>query len=91
MANVASADDMVAWALRTLPIKNTLTSADASIIEGAFQAKINGFAPICDSGLHAEVEPPLPVPPRDGSINVPAEVNIGGNNEPSPSVVIANG
>jgi hypothetical protein len=86
MANVASADDMVGWALRTLPIKNTLTPADASIIEQSFQAKINAFAPICDSGLQAEDEPLLPVAPRDGPINVPAEVNIGGNNEP-PSVI----
>jgi hypothetical protein len=87
MANVASADDMVAWALRTLPIKNTLTSADASVVEESFQAKINAFAPICDSGLRAKDEPPLSVAPRDPSIIVPVEAN----HKPSTPAVDRNG
>jgi ERF superfamily len=67
MANVASADDMVAWALRTLPIKNTLTSADASVIEEAFQAKINAFAPSVVDRKAAEAgQSEVPVASKQG-------------------------
>jgi hypothetical protein len=44
MASLACADEMVAWAHRTLSAKNTLTSEDARKLEDAFAAKMNGFA-----------------------------------------------
>jgi hypothetical protein len=40
LAAIATADEAVAWAHRNLPIKNTLTSADADIIEHAFRDKM---------------------------------------------------
>jgi hypothetical protein len=40
---LASSDEAVAWARRSLPAKNTLTADDAQIIETTFQAKISTF------------------------------------------------
>jgi hypothetical protein len=37
---IATADEAVAWAYRSLPAKNTLTSADADIVERAFRDKM---------------------------------------------------
>jgi hypothetical protein len=41
MAAVNSADEAAAWAHRNLPAKNTLTAADAKIVEERFQAKLS--------------------------------------------------
>ena len=38
MAAINSADEAAAWAHRNLPAKNTLTAADAQIVEERFQA-----------------------------------------------------
>jgi hypothetical protein len=40
---LASADEMLAWACRTLPAKNTLTDPDARLVENAFRAKMDVF------------------------------------------------
>jgi hypothetical protein len=40
LAAIATAEETVAWAYRSLSAKNTLTSADAFIIEQAFRAKM---------------------------------------------------
>jgi hypothetical protein len=40
MSALSSEEDLTAWALRTLPAKNTLTAADAAAMEDAFHAKI---------------------------------------------------
>jgi ERF superfamily len=40
---VASAEEAVVWARRSLPAKNTLTVEDAQLIEAAFQSKIGAF------------------------------------------------
>src|SRR5947209_16598550 len=42
----ASQDELDLWAYRSLPIKNTLTAADARLVEEAFQAKL---VPLADS------------------------------------------
>src|SRR5205823_9059414 len=47
LATINSADEATAWARRNLPAKNTLTAADAKIVEERFQARL--FA-IGDSG-----------------------------------------
>ena len=44
MSGLTSAEEMIAWAHRILPTKNTLTAADARMVEEAFEAKINTFA-----------------------------------------------
>ena len=43
MAAINSADEAAAWAHRNLPAKNTLTAADAQIVEERFQARLWSF------------------------------------------------
>jgi hypothetical protein len=43
LAAIAAADEAVAWAQRCLPAKNTLTLADAEVIEQAFRVKIQSL------------------------------------------------
>ena len=43
MAAINSADEAAAWAHRNLPAKNTLTAADAQIVEERFQARLSSF------------------------------------------------
>ncbi len=40
MAAINSEDEAAAWAHRNLPAKNTLTAADAKIVEERFQARL---------------------------------------------------
>ena len=48
LASITTAEEAVAWALRSLPSKNTLTTADANVMEEAFQAKIEAVQQIED-------------------------------------------
>src|SRR5271165_6936140 len=41
MVGINSADEAAAWAHRNLPAKNTLTAADAKIVEERFQARLS--------------------------------------------------
>ena len=41
MATINSADEAAAWACRNLPAKNTLTAADAKIVEERFQTRLS--------------------------------------------------
>jgi hypothetical protein len=41
LAAIATADEAAVWAQRKLPAKNTLTPADADVIEQAFRAKLH--------------------------------------------------
>jgi ERF superfamily len=41
MAAINSADEAAAWARRSLPAKNTLTAADAKIVEERFRARLS--------------------------------------------------
>src|SRR5271157_264568 len=41
MAGINSADEAATWAHRNLPAKNTLTAADAKIVEERFQARLS--------------------------------------------------
>jgi hypothetical protein len=43
MANLGSADEMIAWAQHSLALKNSLTGSDARLVEEAFAKKIKGF------------------------------------------------
>ena len=40
MANTTGAEELSAWAHRSLPAKNKLTGADAQLVERAFEFKI---------------------------------------------------
>ena len=44
MSELATADEMIAWAHRSLPAKNTLEASDARLVEEAFEAKITALA-----------------------------------------------
>ena len=72
MAAINSADEAAAWAHRNLPAKNTLTAADAKMVEERFRARLSAIGPshgTCDppaeggmpDGL-ADHEPPHAVP-----------------------------
>src|ERR1700731_1170253 len=45
MAAINSADEAAAWAHRSLPAKNTLTAADAKIVEKQFRARLSAIDP----------------------------------------------
>jgi ERF superfamily len=57
LGSLASQEEATAWAQGALGAKNTLTTADAGLVEAAFAATLTGFA---DGGLNEE---PLPSPP----------------------------
>src|SRR5947209_15642786 len=75
MAAINSADEAAAWAHRNLPAKNTLTAADAKMVEERFRARLSAIDPsrgACDrptedgvpDGLagHEPPNPPHAVP-----------------------------
>ena len=68
MAAINSADEAAAWAYRTMPAKNTLTSADAKIVEERFRARLSAIDPSHDtSDRPAEsYEPPHAVAEQTG-------------------------
>ena len=41
---ISSADDAAVWAVRNLPVKNTLTAADAKIVEERFQTRVSAIS-----------------------------------------------
>jgi hypothetical protein len=45
IAAVKSADEAAAWAHRSLPAKNTLTAADAKMVEEQFRARLSSIGP----------------------------------------------
>ena len=64
IAALASADEAANWAHRVLPMKNTLTAADARLLEEAFQArmtalKTTGLADPGEASQPAESPPAL--------------------------------
>jgi hypothetical protein len=63
-----SADDAAAWAHLSLPAKNTLTSADARLVEAAFEAKLASLGDgRPDDKERPAVEDPPPAQPGDSS------------------------
>jgi ERF superfamily len=76
LAAIATADEAVAWAYRSLPTKNTLTSADAGIVERAFRIrmqsveqiendKATSHPPTGDQGDRFDAPPGLDAPKLD--------------------------
>jgi hypothetical protein len=53
---LATADEVTTWAQRTLPAKNTLTGADARLVEERFSRRVSAFADHQSAGGF-EVEP----------------------------------
>jgi hypothetical protein len=50
MKAISSEDEAAAWAQRSLPAKNTLTGADAKMVEQRFQARLNDISDTGDPG-----------------------------------------
>ena len=68
MAAINSADEAAAWAHKNLPAKNTLTAADAKIVEERFRARLCAIGPshgTCDRPAEC-YEPPHAVPEQTG-------------------------
>ena len=68
MAAINSADEAAAWAHRTLPAKNTLTAADAKIVEERFREGLSAIDPshaACDRPAEG-YEPPYAVADQSG-------------------------
>jgi hypothetical protein len=57
MAAINSADKAAAWAHRNLPAKNTLTAADAKIVEERFRARLSAIGPSHDRPADASCCP----------------------------------
>jgi hypothetical protein len=70
MAAINSPDEAAAWAHRALPAKNTLTAADAKIVEERFQVRLSEIDPTANCGTVDE--PPQAAPSQtDPSAGVP--------------------
>jgi hypothetical protein len=68
LAAINSADEAAAWAHRNLPAKNTLTGADAKIVEERFRARLSAIGPpddTCDRPAEG-CQPPHVVPEQTG-------------------------
>jgi hypothetical protein len=65
LAAVNSIDDAAAWAHRSLPAKNTLTAADAQIVEERFQARLSTIGDGLVSGETSNAVPVQGVMPAD--------------------------
>ena len=68
LAAINSADEATSWAHRNLPAKNTLTGADAKIVEERFRARLSAIDPshgTCDRPAEGH-EPPHAVAEQTG-------------------------
>ncbi len=58
LAGIKSADELDAWALRTLTLKNTMTSEDSSLIEDAFLSRVTAITgPLSVDQIEATMSP----------------------------------
>jgi hypothetical protein len=64
IADLASPESATSWARAALAAKNTLTAADAKLLEDAFEQKLAGLSPaqVATPGVDAGVSPPAPAP-----------------------------
>jgi hypothetical protein len=82
MATVTTADQLAAWAQRVLPIKNTLRTEDAAIVERAFTDKLEQLA----DGREPDIQGP-----RGGPANASASANLAPSGPPDAQAVPAAG
>jgi ERF superfamily len=94
MATINSADEAAAWAHRNLPAKNTLTAADAKIVEERFRAMLSAIDPshgTCDRPAEGH-EPPHAVPEQTGvSRDTRQKAPIGATKKPRSDAIRALG
>ena len=85
MAAINSADEAAAWAHRSLPAKNTLTAADAKMVEERFRARLSAIGPsqaTCDRPAEGGMPDDLAghEPPRA----VPDQIGVSGASDAGP-------
>jgi hypothetical protein len=75
MAAINSADEAAAWAHRNLPAKNTLTAADAKMVEERFRARLSAIG-----SPHGACDPPAEGGMPDGLAGraVPDQTAVSG-------------
>ena len=87
---ISSADEMAAWACGSLPVKNTLSTADAQSIEANFQSKLAAFDEPERPGDPVEasqVSPDSPAARSDDIVPVVTIPNQSGNSRIAPKTV----
>jgi len=78
MVTINSADEAAVWAHRNLPAKNSLTAADAKIVEERFQAKLSTIDDRED--VHWTSDGPIPSRTPDGQDTSHAPITAHGYN-----------
>jgi hypothetical protein len=76
VAAISSADEAAAWAQRSLPAKNTLTAADAKIVEERFQVRLSEIDQQLTAGASRD---------RAISRSTPDLPTVGDPPQPAPS------
>ena len=73
--------DLDRWAHRSLPIKNTITSADAQAVEDAFQIKLAALGAALENGSAPAMSDTLrqPLKPQSASDGQPSEPALPGS------------
>jgi hypothetical protein len=85
MAAINSADEAAAWAHRNLPAKNTLTTADAKMVEGQFRARLSAICPshgTCDGPAAGAV--PDDLAGHEPAHAVPGQTGVSGASDAGP-------
>ena len=85
MAAINSADEAAAWAHRNLPAKNTLTTADAKIVEEQFRARLSAICPshgTCDGPAAGAV--PDDLAGHEPAHAVPGQTGVSGASDAGP-------
>jgi hypothetical protein len=76
VAGLASQDSATSWARKALPTKNSLTAADAKLLEDAFEQKLAGFLPGESAGPVASGDAP--------AVSAPGSQEAGPGNSADP-------
>ena len=85
MAAINSADEAAAWAHRNLPAKNTLTTADAKMVEEQFRARLSAICPshgTCDGPAAGAV--PDDLAGHEPAHAVPGQTGVSGASDAGP-------
>jgi hypothetical protein len=93
LETITTADDAAEWAYRRLPAKNSLTSADASIIEQVFQTKMQAVqsienekttcAPSGDRGDNPDSQPTQDTPKFESGLPTEKIIDLDGPKSPT--------
>ena len=93
LETITMADDAAEWAYRRLPAKNSLTSADAGIIEQVFQTKMQAvqpienekttFAPSGDRGDNPDTQPTQNTPKFESGLPTEKIIDLAGPKSPT--------